>query len=107
VDEKTREQIDIGPKPKGGSSFTVNKTQYRTNDFRTIVSASFRMILDVGNWDNSLALNMPGQSGVASSTHYKNLFPLYEQEQAFPLLYNREAIEKVVQQRIELKSLNL
>lgn len=107
VDEKTREQINIGPKPKGGNSFTVNKTQYRTNDFRTIVSASFRMILDVGNWDNSLALNMPGQSGVASSTHYKNLFPLYEQEQAFPLLYNREAIEKVVQQRIELKSLNL
>jgi penicillin amidase len=60
------------------------------------------MVLDVGNWDNSLAMNTPGQSGDPSSPHYKDLFPMWAQDEAFPLLYSRNKIEQAAEKRIEL-----
>ena len=35
--------------------------------------SSFRMVADVGNWDASVAINAPGQSGVPAS----DLAPLW------------------------------
>jgi penicillin amidase len=61
------------------------------------------MILDVGNWDNSLVMNSPGQSGDPFSPHYADLFPRWATDQAFPLLYSREFIEAVAEQRILLQ----
>ncbi|MDQ3942857.1 MAG: penicillin acylase family protein [Actinomycetota bacterium] len=31
-------------------------------------------MVDVGNWDNSLLMNTPGQSGDPCSSHYADLF---------------------------------
>ena len=56
--------------------------------------ASFREVLDLANWDNSVATNVPGQSGQPGSPFYGNLLPLWEKGEYFPLLYSRAAVEK-------------
>ena len=60
------------------------------------------MILDVGNWDNSRAVNHPGQSGDPDSPHYRDLISLWLEGKYFPLLYSRAAIEKETELRIRL-----
>ena len=62
---------DLSPSP--GSPYTPNASCYRTSDFRLTGGPSFRMVLDVGNWDNSRAVNYPGQSGNPDDTHYRDL----------------------------------
>ncbi|MBB5785833.1 penicillin acylase family protein [Jiangella mangrovi] len=65
-------------------------------------AASFKMVLDVGRWDNSIALNVPGQSGVPGSRHYDDLVERWSTWDYFPLLYSRGAIERHTEQRIML-----
>ena len=62
---------------------------YRLSDFRVTTGASFRMVIDVGNWDNSRAINAPGQSGDPRSPHYGDLAPLWAAGEYVPLLYFR------------------
>ncbi|WP_247881291.1 penicillin acylase family protein [Skermanella sp. TT6] len=104
AEEKGR--LDVGPFPKGGSGFTPNATTYRTSDFRITAGGSFKMVLDVGNWDASRAVNTPGQSGDPNSPHYRDLAPLWQQEQYFPLLYSRKEIEGAAAERIRLMPSN-
>jgi penicillin amidase len=61
------------------------------------------MVLDVGRWDDSVAVNSPGQSGEWTSAHYRDLFPLWLSGQYFPLLYTRSAIEKATERKIVLE----
>jgi penicillin amidase len=102
VGPEEKKMLDVGPFPKGGSGFTPNATTYRTSDFRITAGGSFKMVVDVGNWDASRAVNTPGQSGNPSSPHYRDLAPLWQQEQYFPLLYSRKAVEEAAEERITL-----
>jgi penicillin amidase len=52
------------------------------------------MVLDVGNWDQSRAINTPGQSGNPYSAHYRDLAPLWAAGEYVPLLYSRDAVER-------------
>lgn len=94
---------DVGPLPKGGSGSTVMNTRYRPSDFRAVSGASFRMILDVGNWDASRFINTPGQSGDPRSRHYDDLAPLWASRQYLPLLYTRDAVDEAAELRIALR----
>ena len=60
---------------------------------------SVRVVLDVGNWDNSRAVNHPGQSGDPESPHYRDLAPLWSEGTYFPLLYSRSAVVRATEQR--------
>ncbi len=94
--------IDVGPLPKGGSSQTPMNAGYRMSDFRVTSGASFRMVIDVGNWDNSRAINAPGQSGDPRSPHYADLAPLWAAGEYVPLLYSQAAIDDAAELRIVL-----
>jgi penicillin amidase len=48
-------------------------------------------------------MNSPGQSGDPDRSHYDDLFPVWAEDQAFPLLYSRDRIEKVTEKKITLK----
>ena len=96
-----RQLADVGPAPRGGSGDTVGNTSYG-GDFKQRSGASFRMVIDVGNWDASVAMNNPGQSGDPRSPHYKDLFEPWATDQAFPLLYTRPSILEAAEARIEL-----
>jgi penicillin amidase len=93
---------DVGPLAKGGSPSTVMNATYRATDFRVTAGASFRMVLDVGAWDNSRAINAPGQSGDPRSSHYGDLAPLWAAGEYVPLLYSRAAVDQAASQRIRL-----
>jgi penicillin G amidase len=93
VDEPTRAQLNVSRLPLGGTAFSPMAATYRLGDFRTMEGASFRMVLDVGRWDESVAINAPGQSGDPQSPFYRNLAPLWVAGQYVPLLYSRPAVE--------------
>jgi penicillin amidase len=80
--------------PRGGSGNTTNNTGYRSNSFDVVAGASFRMVLDVGNWDAALATNAPGQSGNPHSPFYQNLLENWATDGQFPLVYSRSEVVK-------------
>jgi penicillin amidase len=96
-----REQAAIEPLPRGGSSDTVGAATYLP-DFTQASGATFRLVVDVGGWDNSVVMNSPGQSGDPASPHYADLFALWAADGAVPLLYSRDRIEAVTTERIRL-----
>jgi penicillin amidase len=102
VDEAEQKQLDVGPLQTGGSAFTVNASSYRARDFLQLGGPSVRMVLDVGNWDNSRAVNYPGESGDSNNQHYRDLAPMWAAGTYFPLLYSRQAVEKATEKRIRL-----
>ncbi|MEV0400436.1 penicillin acylase family protein [Actinoallomurus sp. NPDC050550] len=97
-----RDWTSAGPAPRGGSGDTVGSTAY-TPDFRQTGGATFRLVVDVGAWDESVAMNSPGQSGVPGSPHHHDLFDAWAADEAFPLLYTRAAIERALGKRIVLE----
>ncbi len=98
-----RARLQPGPFPVAGGPYTPNASSYRVRDFQLTGGPSFRMVLDVGNWDNSRAVNYPGQSGNPDDPHYRDLAEMWRTGQYFPLLYSRDAVEKATSTRILLK----
>ncbi len=73
---------------------TVMSNGYRMSDGRAITGASFRMVVDVGQWDNSLFVNAPGQSGDVRSQHYDDHGKLWSERKYVPLVYSEDAIAR-------------
>jgi penicillin amidase len=99
VDEATRKRLDVGPAPRGGYDSTLNNTSAGN---RQTSGATFRVIMDAANWDNSIATSAPGQSGDPTSSHYRDLFALWVKHQYFPMFYSRKKIESVTASRVVL-----
>ncbi len=95
-----RDQLDVGPVSRGGYGRTVNNTGNSDNQTS---GASFRIIADSENWDNSVGTNSPGQSGDPDNVHYRDLFDLWARGQYFPIFYSREKVESVVEQTTNLE----
>jgi penicillin amidase len=102
VDQDLRARFQPGPFPTPGGPYTPNASSYRVSDFQLTGGPSFRMVLDVGNWDNSRAVNYPGQSGNPDDVHYRDLTEKWLTGEYFPLLYTRDAVEKATAARILL-----
>jgi penicillin amidase len=96
------EWMTVGPAPRGGSGDTVGAAAY-TSDFRQSGGATFRLVVDVGSWDESVAMNSPGQSGRPDSPHYRDLFTSWAADEAFPLLYSRASVERHTEQILTLR----
>jgi penicillin amidase len=94
ADPALKARMSHGPTPIPGSAYTVRAATYRMEDFAVTNGASFRMVLDVGDWDASLAINTPGQSGDPASPHYGDLFSLWAEGRYVPLLWTRDAVEQ-------------
>ena len=92
ADEELAEQMRYPPFPRGGSGFTTNNTGFRAGDLLVRAGASYRQVLDVGNWDAATMTNAPGQSGDPRSPFYGNLLQGWAEEGAFPLLFSREKV---------------
>ena len=94
ADPATRAQMTLGPLQLPGSATTPRAATYRMEDFGAISGASVRMVLDVGDWDESRVINTPGQSGDPFSAQYRDLFPLWAGGQYVPLLFSRAAVDR-------------
>jgi penicillin amidase len=98
-----RAKLQPGPFSTPGSPYTPNAASYRASDFEQTGGPSFRMIVDIGNWDNSRAVNYPGQSGNPDDPHYRDLTKMWLTGEYFPMLYTRPAVEKATELRILLQ----
>jgi penicillin amidase len=92
VNAELRAKLDVGPLPRGGYAVTVNATGNGNNQ---TAGASFRIIADTENWDNSVGTNTPGQSGDPDSSHYRDLFQMWATGKYFPVFFSRPKIETV------------
>lgn len=81
--------------PVGGDNDTVHRASFRASDFRVTSGASYRQVIDVADWDRSLAINLPGQSADPASPYYKNLIEAWSKGEYFPLAFSRAAVDGV------------
>lgn len=93
---------DVGPFPLGGAGASVMHAEYRTDDFRVTNGASFRMVVDVGAWDASVFVNVPGQSGDPRDPHYRDLAEVWARQDHRPMPYSREAVDAATRTVIRL-----
>ncbi|MBM7329607.1 penicillin acylase family protein [Brucella intermedia] len=100
----TGEDWSLATLELGGSSSTLNYANYRLNDFSVLAGPSVRMVIDVGEWDNSLFVNNPGQSGLPGSPHYKDLLPRWHEGVHCPLVYSPNAVQAATVHTIMLKA---
>jgi penicillin G amidase len=84
--------FDADSVSRGGDGNTVNSTAGA--NFRQTSGASYRIVVDFADFDNSTATSVPGQSGQPGSKFYDNLVPLWGAGQYFPLAYTRAAVER-------------
>ncbi|CAN7667818.1 penicillin acylase family protein [Neorhizobium tomejilense] len=101
---KTEDATDwnVGPLPVGGSRSTPMHAGYRMGDFGVNAGASVRLVMDVGDWDNSVCINTPGQSGDPRSRHYGDLASIWSKGEYVPLLYSEARIARETIHRIML-----
>lgn len=90
VNEEMKAKLDIGPLPRGGNGYTPGSTG--GNNIQSS-GASFRMIVNTGDWDAAVGTNGPGQSGNPESPFYRNLFEPWAKDEYFPVYYSREKVE--------------
>jgi penicillin amidase len=91
VKDSIKARLDLGPLPRGGYGDTPGST---SGNLRQNAGASFRIIVNTGDWDAAVATNGPGQSGDPASPFYRNLFEPWAKDQHFPIYYSRDKIEK-------------
>ena len=98
--------FDIGPLARPGDSYTVNAASYSGGKFDQVSGPSYREILEVGNWDESVVANVPGESGQPGSPHYSDLVPLWDQVRYFPMLYSQAAVNKQARDHLLLEPIS-
>ena len=99
VDREVKDKLNVGPLPRGGSNTTVGNTGSNLNQSS---GATFKIICDTEDWDRSLAINSPGQSGNPDDKHYDDLFLTWAKDRYFPLFYSRSKINTVTDKIIYL-----
>jgi penicillin amidase len=92
LDSAGRAIYEVGPLPIGGDGNAPWVTA-GLNDVQAS-GASFRVVLDLADFDRSVATNTPGQSGDPRSAHYRDLFPKWVAGTYFPLAYSAGAIAR-------------
>ena len=94
-EEPSASLLNVGDFPAGGSGDTVNVAGYSGGPgFSARTIPTYRQIIDVGNFDNSLFIIPPGQSGHVSSHHYNDLVEDYLNARYRPMLWKWESIQK-------------
>ena len=91
VNDSIGKIISFKTYPRGGNAYTPGSTSSSLNQSS---GASFRVIIDTKDWDNSIATNSPGQSGNPESPFYRNLYESWANDEYFKLLYSKSLIEK-------------
>lgn len=84
--------FNLGTRPADGNAFTV-KANYVTPQ-KTSWSASYRQIIDLSDWDNSVCVLTSGQSGHFMSRFYDNQVSLWLRGDYHPMIFSRGSVEK-------------
>jgi penicillin amidase len=93
-------RLNRGPVARPGDGDTVGAASGA--NFKQTSGASFRMILDLSDWDKSVMTNVPGESGDPDSPHYADLIGEWASGRYHPMLFSRKAVEAATGERILL-----
>lgn len=90
-----RALFNRGQYPIGGDEQTIWMTAGNLElPFGLVrTSATYRQVLDVGDWDRSTAVLSTGQSGQPTSPHYADMIDLWREGEQHPMLWTRAAVE--------------
>jgi penicillin G amidase len=91
ITEAARRRFNVGPFESGGYVDTVMATFGPR--LQAARGPSFREVIDLGNWDASMATNAPGQSGWPASPHFADLATLWAAGEYFPLAFSDAAVQ--------------
>ncbi|ONF96206.1 penicillin acylase family protein [Sphingomonas jeddahensis] len=87
----------------GGDSYTVNARWLGNGpSWRTGGGASYLQVIDVGDWDRSVMLNLPGQSNEPSSPHYRDQYAPWINGDMLPMTFSRAAVDAAALSRVTL-----
>ncbi|NDJ20540.1 penicillin acylase family protein [Nostoc sp. B(2019)] len=90
-----------------GNGETVNANRWRANkSFEVTDIPSMRMIVDLGNLDNSLAIHTPGQSGHAFHQHYADMVDPWGKIEYHSMLWQEKAISAKTAATLKLELLS-
>jgi penicillin amidase len=88
--------FNVGPIAVPGDGYTVNNSGYNdAKGFAQQTITSLRWIMDVGDWDRSMAIHTTGQSGQPFNKHYSDMVLLWRDVQYVPFYFTRSALDKV------------
>ena len=108
-DRKPLDRVfNLGPIPIGGDADTVAQAMTDPSDptSNPPIIPSIRMVVDVGDWDNS-SFSMPGgQSGNPLSPHYDDLLPFWQRAEGVPIAWSEEAVEQAARHTMKLEPAN-
>jgi len=99
VNAATKARLEVGPLPRGGDGSTVSATGGADNQGS---GGSLKIVADTEDWDNSVGLNTPGQSGDPDNPHYRDLFAPWARGQYFPIAFSRAKVESVRESTIRI-----
>ncbi|HZQ40969.1 MAG TPA: penicillin acylase family protein, partial [Rhizomicrobium sp.] len=92
-------RFDVGPLPRGGDAYTITATGGADNQN---AGGAFKIVSDLEDWDNSVGLNNPGQSGNVDDPHYRDLFEYWARGKYFPIFFSRPKVESVTEKKLTL-----
>lgn len=93
--------VDPAAVERPGDGHTVNATS-SSGSYQQEAGASYREVMDLSNWDSSVAINTPGQSGQPASKHYADLLALWNDGRYFPLSYSKAVVDAATTDVLEL-----
>ena len=77
----------------GGDTYTVNVSPIRFSEpYLQYHAPSYREVIDVSNWNNTLLMNSPGQSGHFLSNHYDDLIERHQAVEYLPMTFGRDNV---------------
>jgi len=86
-----------------GDNYTVNARWVAASQgYRLSGGASYLQVIDVGDWDNSLYLNLPGQSADPQSPHYRDHYAPWIAGDMQKLPFSRAAVDAQARSRTVL-----
>ncbi|MCL0056293.1 penicillin acylase family protein [Dehalococcoidia bacterium] len=98
------DMVNRGPFATHGGTETVNNTVWDAGagDFSVSALPSMRMIIDLADLSQSVAIHTTGQSGHPYSRHYDDMIDTWLNMEYNPMLWTREDIEAAAVNRLIL-----
>ncbi len=99
ITQAARRRFNVGPFELAGYPDTVLST-YPSGEVTG--GASFRQVVDLSNWDRSLWINAPGQSGAPGSRHFSDLAKPWSAGEYFPMAFSDAAVQAAAETTLTL-----
>jgi penicillin amidase len=100
-----RSLFNRGPFPVGGDATTVNQTYHAPQLPLGMVqvTAGYRQIYEVGNWDKAVSVTTSGQSGHPMSEHYVDQMTMWREGVYHAMPWSRAAVDAATRYRAVLR----